>query len=309
MNNKNIVIFAMAIAAGLQGRASALLPEAGFQPSSESQAAGTAPADSLLPSTKIATTSSTIEKPGAHQRVSVPQAEESARRFMGDLLPASATARATLAAARSHPSPLCREGQEIFEVKFSGVLISLPSGRDLFSSVVRDVAVTVDCGSASVLRCSLSDVQRVSLAPPEPCGSSATDQFRGMGPETWLRCSTPSEVPLSTALRMVEIQGLGSPRAAASIVVYCVVSEFANRPATTVWSIDLRGIEAPKATPVMATNLRNHLRHLVDAGSGKWICALSSPQPDRQLMESKPLPAPNAPPTQGVPAESPSHSH
>lgn len=124
--------------------------------------------------------------------------------------------------------------------------------------------------------------------PPEPGPASYTDQMRRSGKQKYY--GFPNEVPpikFVDALDSV-FKDAGNPLAAEQIVGQYVIWSQMDRPPKPVWAITLRGTQPmwESAFPGVGINARNHMRHIVDAKTGKCVCAGSTPQP--VTLEGKP---------------------
>lgn len=121
------------------------------------------------------------------------------------------------------------------------------------------------------------DVARI---PPEPEASIYAEQMLRSGNETYF--GFPDGNPSVTFLDALDavIRGHGNPFAAAQIIGQYVEWSRMDQDPRPVWAITLRGIPPfAAAYPGVSIHARNHLRHIVDAETGEWLCASTTPQP------------------------------
>lgn len=124
---------------------------------------------------------------------------------------------------------------------------------------------------------------------PEPSAESATLQLSCAANEVWYAFAPePPKVSLAQALRIIQSNG-GDARGAKQIVAYCVQWSIMDRhPAKRAWSVNLRGITPFEAAfPGGSEDARNHLRHIVDAETGEWLKATTSPQPEKSAEQQR----------------------
>ncbi len=124
---------------------------------------------------------------------------------------------------------------------------------------------------------------------PPPCGASAAKQMENSGPEVWKSfLAAPPPTTFVAALREVQTMfgGVGEARQVLAFAVNQGTAK--DGPFQAVWSIELRGMPQG-ALPHRARkqrnehddiNYANHLRHIVQAETGKWVMATNIPQPD-----------------------------
>ncbi len=117
---------------------------------------------------------------------------------------------------------------------------------------------------------------------PQPPADSAETQMNNAGLEKYH--AFPETEPLISFLEALDVVlkdgGLGNPLVAKQILAHYVVRSAMGREPKAVWAITLRGIPPFRAAyPGVPVDARNHARHIVDAKTGKWICAGTSPQP------------------------------
>jgi hypothetical protein len=165
---------------------------------------------------------------------------------------------------------------------------ALPGFEDAFERVFD---VLVDPENGIILKIVSRWPDGIPEIAPEPPSWSAEEQMRRSGLEVYH--GFPAEKPKISFLEALDIvltQGTGSPLVAKQISAHYVIQSKMGREARPVWAINLRGIPPlevgggpgmaeetrRRAVPVEA---RNHIRNIVDARSGKWLSASTSPQP------------------------------
>lgn len=119
---------------------------------------------------------------------------------------------------------------------------------------------------------------------PQPPADSAEVQMNSAGLEKYH--GFPKEKPRVSFLEALDVVykdgGLGNPLVASTkqIRAHYVVRSAMGREPKAVWAITLRGFPPFEASyPGVPVDARNHARHIVDAKTGEWICAGTSPQP------------------------------
>ena len=215
------------------------------------------------------------------------------RRWLGDVLEGVPEVEGYLVdkAKESNSCPLVFESQEIVKIDFGLVSVRLPKianpvaekrDRKLVAEIVkRRVEALADAHTGMVLRVVISDPSSKEEVPEEPPASNAREQFKNAGPEIWYGAAVPSQIScydaLSAAERRFPINPvLDVPR----IVIHLISATFHSEEKVNLWSVDLRGgpndMGAPPGIPRSAVN---HLRHLINADTGKWLIAGTTPQP------------------------------
>lgn len=121
----------------------------------------------------------------------------------------------------------------------------------------------------------------VPRIPPEPGPASYTNQMRLSGIERYY--GFPDESPPVKFLDALDtvLRDGGNTLGAEQIVGQYVIWSRMGRESKPVWVITLRDTEPfwEPSFPGVGVNARNHMRHLVDAQTGKWLCANTTPQP------------------------------
>lgn len=150
-------------------------------------------------------------------------------------------------------------------------------------SYERTFDIWVDPENGNLLKIVSRWPKGVPRIAPQPAAEFAEEQMENAGLERYH--SFPRTKPSISFLEALDIVfkdgGLGSPLAAKQISAHYVVRSAMGAEPTPVWAITLWGIPPFKAAyPGVPVDARNHARHIVDAKTGKWLCAGTSPQPE-----------------------------
>lgn len=160
-------------------------------------------------------------------------------------------------------------------------------------AAMRDLCVLLDPESGGLLKLSTHDRQGEPREYTEPSGESATRQLFSWGIEQWI--GVIEEPPATTFLEALRaIRGQGFATFEAQEIVAHAVHESENlRTNRLAWSIHTRGITPvqPNRDRSVTIKARNHLRHIVDATTGAWVGAGTTPQPDEPPKEKAPPPS------------------
>ncbi|MFH0982111.1 MAG: hypothetical protein V2A79_11285 [Planctomycetota bacterium] len=157
---------------------------------------------------------------------------------------------------------------------------------------VRDrCARTFDVFLGAQEGCLLKIVSRwpkdVPPIPPEPGPASYTDQLRRSGDEKYHGFpKEKSSIQFVDALDSV-LKNAANPLAADQIVGQYVVWSQMGRDPKPVWAVTLRDTDPlwEASYPGVSVDARNHLRCIVDAKTGEFICGGSVPQPEEKEKE------------------------
>jgi hypothetical protein len=173
-------------------------------------------------------------------------------------------------------------------------LKSAPAGEEDQYSRVFDVFI--DPTNGHLLKAISRWPQGVPPIAPEPSARSAEDQMSRSDSETYVAFpDAPPRVDLLRALDMLREHGVAEPLAARQIVAHYVLRSTMGAKPRPVWAITLRGIPPIKTPPPgVSIDALNHIRVILDAETGKWLCATTTPQPET-----------GAPPGTGEGAEQP----
>ncbi len=132
--------------------------------------------------------------------------------------------------------------------------------------------------------------QGVPESAPEPRAAFAEQCFRDSGREKYHSFpDTPPKINFLNALNAVNASGaIGcNPLIAKQIVAHYVIRSKMGREPQPVWAITLRGIAPFEAAyPGVPVAARDHMRHIIDARTGKWLGAGTSPQPEEPVVQS-----------------------
>ena len=173
-------------------------------------------------------------------------------------------------------------GRPLWQVVINNWKVELPSAASGFEdSFDRTFDVLVDAANGQILKIASRWPEGVPEISPEPPAWSAEDQMQRTGFEKYH--GFPQDDPSLTFLEALDVvfrEGVGSPFSAKQITAHYVVRSHMRREPKPVWAITLRGIPPLVAAfPGVPEDARNHLRNIVDASTGEWISADTSPQP------------------------------
>lgn len=236
------------------------------------------------------------------------QAIDLAWRFLATQRQASAVVEAQQVKADADNSPYLYRaiaGREVWRVVLRGVNIDdrpdQPAKTDDKAAekarppATRDLCVLLDPVTGGLLKISTCDRQQEPREYTEPSGESSTRQLFNWGAEQWT--GVLDEPPPITFLEALHaIRGQGFPTfEAQEIVAYSVHWSWTKREQRHVWSIHTRGIRPvqPNRDGIVSDKARNHLRHNVDAKTGAWVGAGTTPQPDEPAKEESTPAAPD----------------
>lgn len=189
----------------------------------------------------------------------------------------------------------------VWRVVFKKVELALPSsnvgGRaspEDQTKLVRRVVAFLDPYWGSLCRIEIHNDASPQEAPREPSPAQYARQIRDAGVEEISRVVETGALRLPSALAVVQRE-MGGVLEAKMVVVVPIqwskrLPEGAPPPSPDsvtfgsprdCWAIDLRGIPPmPASSPDVPVEAKNHLRHIVDARTGRWLCASTVPQPE-----------------------------
>jgi len=148
--------------------------------------------------------------------------------------------------------------------------------KDPFS---RTVEMVMDPETSGLLRIRTRWPDGAPRIAPEPGGECVRMQIEESLEIYHRFCSDAPVVSFARAVRVVQESG-GPVLVAKQIMGECVVWSYRADAARPVWMVTLRGIPPIDAAyPQVAEDARNHLRYVVDATTGKWLRATTTPQP------------------------------
>ena len=180
-------------------------------------------------------------------------------------------------------------GRPVWHVVISDWKLQLKSAPpDAEDSYARTFDIFLGAEDGRLLKIVSRWPEGVPTIPPEPGPASYTDQMRRSGNEKYY--DFPSEAPPIKFLDALDtvLRDGGNALGAEQIVGQYVVWSRMGRDPKPVWAITLRDTQPfwEAAFPGVGISARNHMRHIVDAQTGKWICAGSTPQPT--TLDGKP---------------------
>lgn len=174
-------------------------------------------------------------------------------------------------------------GRQVWHIVISNWRLELKSApADVKDSYTRTFDIFVDPRNGDVLKIVSRWPEGVPPIAREPGARAFTEQMRRSGDEKYH--GFPEEKPRINFLDALDsiLKDGGNPLNAEQIVGQYVLWSRLGREPRSVWAITLRGIHPlwEAAYPGVGVDARNHLRHIVDAQTGKWLCAGTSPQPE-----------------------------
>ncbi len=155
-------------------------------------------------------------------------------------------------------------------------------GREPADVAPRTFDVYVEPVSGSVLKIISRWPEGVPAIQPMPSAAFAEQCMRRSGNERYHGFpEEPPGVSFVEALHAVQKHGVGDPVKARQILAHYVLQSKMDRDPVPVWAITLWGIPPiPLSDPSAPLSARNHVRNIVDARTGNWISAGTSPQPE-----------------------------
>ncbi len=203
------------------------------------------------------------------------------------------TIAATLTTASTDTTPFLSAhlvGRPIWRVAIDGWRMELQSAPDAKDRYHRTLDVFVDPVDGRLLKILSRWPQGVPEGLPIPPAAFAEQQMRRSRLEVFH--GFPEEPPSITFLQALDIivtDGVGSPFVAKQILAHYVLGSFEDREPVPLWSITLRGIGQIRASnPNVPAAARNHIRNIIDARTGEWLYATSTPQPEGRPTRWKP---------------------
>lgn len=208
-----------------------------------------------------------------------------ARQILGLSEKSSARVSATLVTLAEDNTPFLNEklvGRPIWQVVITDWRLELASApQEARDSFGRTFDVFLDPPNGALLKLASRWPDGVPVIAPEPPAAFAAEQMKRAGLERYHGFVSPAPpVDFVRALDVVYKDGVGDPLVAKQIVAHCIMRSAMEQKPRAVWAITLRGIAPLKAAyPGVPIDARNHIRNIVDAKTGKWLSAGTSPQP------------------------------
>ena len=174
-------------------------------------------------------------------------------------------------------------GRSLWRVTVEECVLDLPSVPSHVTVPARTYDVYLNPADGAVVKIMSRWPTGEPITVREPDAEQGTEELRKCT-ETYHEFGiTPPAVTLQRALDIVVQRGFGDPVSAKQIVArYVVWSEPGFYKGTTpraIWAITFQGIPQLKPPPPGGRfDLLNHLRHLIDAQTGEWLSASTSPQ-------------------------------
>lgn len=225
-----------------------------------------------------------------------------ARQILGLAEKAPPRLSAALVTLAEDNTPFLNEklvGRPIWHVVAVGWRLELPSAPEgAQDRLRRTFDVFLDPKDGALLKLASRWPEGVPTIAPEPPATFAEEQMKRAGLEKYHGfLKSGPRVDFVRALDVVYKEGVGDPLAAKQIVAHCVMRSAMGQKPRAVWAITLRGIPPLKtAYPGVPIDARNHIRNIVDAKTGKWLSAGTSPQPqtaeESQAQDEEPTDRP-----------------
>jgi hypothetical protein len=118
---------------------------------------------------------------------------------------------------------------------------------------------------------------------PFPSAQEEERQLRTLGERFVGLPDAEPDVDFYAALKQLELTGPIAPTTAKQLIAYLVTHHTPYYGPRNVWIIQTRGIaiaaEGYAAMADIHPDARNHMRHVVDATTGRWIYSDTAPQP------------------------------
>jgi len=214
-------------------------------------------------------------------------AESQLRRWFGDeMMIATSLGSPTLIKAGRTNLPFLEDrlkDSPAWRVERLPMRLSLASAHPNASDkYVRRFTALLDANTGSLIEIKSEWPQGTPAIKPRASARSAELQMARVGPEEYLALvSEAPKVSFLEALDVVRVRGVSDPLLAKQIIAHCVVRRFGKDDPRPVWAITLRGIGLlPLGGAGVPIDARNHIRNIVDANTGEWLVASTTPQPE-----------------------------
>lgn len=178
----------------------------------------------------------------------------------------------------------------VWHVVISNWRLELKSAPpDVKDSYARTFDIFLDPLNGHLLKVVSRWPEGVRRIAPEPGADSYTKQMRRSGEERYH--ALPEEDPPISFLDALDgmFKGGENSLLAEQMVGQYVTWSMMGRTPRPVWVITLRGTRPlwDSMYPGAAISARNHMRHIVDPKTGKWVCGSSTPQPEEKSSTSE----------------------
>ena len=223
------------------------------------------------------------------------EATEKATRMLGLQRIGSSKVTAHAVVVQNDKTPFLADkinGKSVFRVQIDGVQLPVARrrGPPRHNRHISRFDVLIDPESGTVLKISSPWPQGVTKIAPQPPAKEAERQLKNVGESYDGFPAKAPKIDFAQALAAVHINGLGSVAGSKQIIAHYVLHSKLQHKRRPVWIIELRGFPpfAPKgpgrrpgaaADYGISPDARNHMRHGVDAETGKVLFANTAPQP------------------------------
>lgn len=180
-------------------------------------------------------------------------------------------------------------GRETWRIEFNDVKLDRDSGNDkLRNPFIQKLIVFLCPESGTTIKIVSS---WPSTEPRLPSYPSCTDQEQQLRANSIVFTGLPKGPARISFCKAIESTDSYSPQTK-QLLAYRVMESHMDGESREVWAIHLRGIPSPAFSGPIGADLAlvpecatNHLREVIDAESGKWIYATSTPQPSGWLED------------------------
>ena len=160
--------------------------------------------------------------------------------------------------------------------------IAARNGRPRFPNVT-SVDTIVNPKTEIVYKISTPWAAGAAPIAPFPGAQEEERQLRNLGERFVGLPDAEPDVDFYTALKQLELTGPIPPKTAKQLIAYLVTHHTRHYGPRNVWIIQTRGIsmvaEGYAAMSNIHPDARNHMRHVVDATTGRWLYSDTAPQP------------------------------
>lgn len=172
-------------------------------------------------------------------------------------------------------------GTKLWQINFSDISEVRKNPQLASIPYISNLSALVSPVTGNVLKVFSHWATGVPAIAPYPSVAEEEIQLRAMRESFSGFPVTPPALYLMRVLKIIEAFGVGGVREAKQIIAYHVLQTTRSYTDRQVWIVQVRGIHPPSDQRdfLIPIDARNHLRHVIDAQSGKWLFADTAPQP------------------------------